>query len=265
MTTQNRIVAARAYVEALRSGERAAAQAAAPHLATDIVVKVGQREFTGHDEALKRITGVWPLTPVYRKGTWSDPRAEADSVAVSGKMAPVGAGPTAVNLTFWFNDADQISRVEQENQITQPLVETDVLPDFVKERVNNALANDTPICVSYVDEQGRPHLSLRGSTQVFSDTQLSIWARTPKGLGEAIAKNPNLTLLYRDNVTRSTLVFQGKARLDPSDAVRRQVFEDSPEVEQNHESWTSGVAVIIDLEQVDGGTPEGRVRLRRGG
>jgi hypothetical protein len=265
MAAQDRIDAARTYVEALRTGDRAAAQAAAPHLARDIVVKVGQRQFDGHDEVLKRITGIWPLTPVYRKGAWSAPRAADGSVVVSGKMAPVGAGPTAVNLTFWFNDADQISRVEQENQMTQPLVETDVLPDFVKERVDNALANDTPICVSYVDDQSRPHLSLRGSTQVFSDTQLSIWARTPKGLGEAIEKNPNLTLLYRDNVTRSTLVFQGQAHIDPSEDVRRRVFEDSPEVEQNHETWTSGVAVIIDLEQVDGGTPEGRVRMRREG
>jgi hypothetical protein len=265
MATQDRIAAVRAYVEALRTGERAAAQAAARHLAQDIVVKVGQRQFEGHDEALKRITGVWPLTPVYRKGTWSDPRVEDSAVVVNGAMAPVGAGPTGVNLTFWFNDADQISRVEQENQMTQPLVETDVLPGFVKQRINNALANDTPICVSYVDERGRPHLSLRGSTQVFSDTQLSIWARTPKGLGEAIERNPNLTLLYRDNVTRSTLVFQGRAHIDASEAVRRRVFESSPEVEQNHETWASGVAVIIDLEQVDGATPEGRVRMRRGG
>jgi hypothetical protein len=264
VASEKRIEAARAYVEALRTGERAAAQAAAPHLASDVTVKVGPREFGGHDEAVKRITGVWPLTPVFRKGTWGEPQVADDTVRVAGKMAPVGAGPTNVNLTFWFDDADRIRRVEQENQMTQPLAEGDTLPDFVVQRVNNALANDTPICVSYVDEEGRPHLSLRGSTQVYSPTQLSIWARTSKGLADAVAKNPNMTLLYRDNPSRSTITLQGKAHIETDEAVRRQIFSDSPEVEQNHESWESGVAIVIDLEQVDGMTPDGRVRMRRG-
>ena len=260
----DRIDAARAYVEALRTGDRSAAQAAAGFLAKDIVVQVGERRLEGHDEALKRITGVWPLTPVYRKGTWSDPRAEDGCVKVTGQMAPVGFGPATVNLSFWFNDSDLIARVEQKNLMTQPLVQTDVLPDFVKERVANALANDTPICVAYVDEQSRPHLSLRGSVQVFSDTQISMWIRSGQGgLAEAIESNPNMSLLYRDNQTRSSLTFQGQAHIDADEEVRRRVFESSPEVEQNHESWTTGVAVIVDVHQVDGATPEGRVRIRR--
>jgi hypothetical protein len=263
LASEKRVIAAQAYVEALRTGDRAAAQAVAPHLAQDIVVRVGPRQFEGHAEALKRITGVWPLTPVYRKGSWGEPQVSGSGVRVAGKMAQVGAGPTSVTLSFAFNDADQITRVEQQNEAAQPIVEADTLPDFVVQRVDQALANDTPIAVSYVDEHGRPHLSLRGSTQVFSPTQLSIWARTPKGFGEAIQKNPSVSLLYRDNPTRSTISFQGKARIDSSDEVRRRVFEGSPEVEQNHESWESGIAVIIDLDQVDGATPEGKVRLRR--
>ena len=179
-------------------------------------------------------------------------------------MAPVGFGPTNVNLTFWFNDADQIARVEQQNVMTQPLVETEALPDFVKERVNNALANETAMCVGYVDEQGQPHLSLRGSVQAFSDTQLSMWIRTGhRGLADAIQSNPRVSLLYRDNATRSSLTFLGEAYVDSSEDVRRKVFESSPEVEQNHESWAGGVAVIVDVKQVDGATPEGRVRIRR--
>lgn len=264
MAAQQRFEAARAYVKALSTGERPAAAAAAPHLAKDIAVQVGNRTFDGYDEALRRITGAWPLTPVYRKGTWGDPREDDGAVKVSGQMAPVGAGPSAVNLTFWFNEADQISRVEQENLATQQLHEGATLPDFVKTRVNNALANDTPIAIAYVDEMAKPHLSLRGSVQAYSDHQLSIWVRTTGGgLAEAVSKNPNLTLLYRDNATRSTMTFAGKGHVDPDESVRKRVFEISPEVEQNHETWTTGVALIIDLEQVDGTTPEGRVRFRR--
>jgi hypothetical protein len=56
---------------------------------------------------------------------------------------------------------------------------------------------------------------------------------------------------------------QGTARVDADPAIRKQIFDESPEVEQNHESWEAGAAVIIDLDQVDGGTPDGRVKMRR--
>src|SRR5437870_1974984 len=128
MSAAERIEAARAYVRALSTGERAAAQTAAPHLAKDVEVQVGNRKFEGYEEALKRITGNWPLTPVYKKGVWGDPRVEDDSVKVGGQMAPVGAGPSAVNLTFWFNPSDQIARVLQENLASQQLHEGNALP-----------------------------------------------------------------------------------------------------------------------------------------
>lgn len=263
MATQERLAAAKAYVDALSTGDRDAASVASEHLAKDVVVTVGPREFAGHDEALARITGVWPMTPVYRKTTWPAPLDAGDHVTVDAQMAPVGAGPTEVHLKFWFNDADQIAKIEQQNVIGQPLVETHALPDFAAQRVNDALANDTPIVVSYVDDQGKPHLSLRGSVQAYSATQLSIWARTStSGIAVAVGKNPNVSLLYRDNGSRSTMIFTGTARVDESTDVRKAVFEDSPEVEQNHESWETGAAIIIDLSEVGGATPDGRVRMK---
>jgi general stress protein 26 len=263
MATQERIAAAKAYVDALSTGDKQAAAAAAKHLADDIAVTVGPREFAGHDEALARITGVWPMTPVYCKTTWPEPQDAGDHVTVDADMAPVGAGPTEVHLKFWFNDADQINKVEQQNVIGQPLVETDKLPDFAAQRVNGALANDTPMVVSYVDEDGVPHQSLRGSVQVYSPTQLSIWVRTATtGIAVAVEKNPNVSLLYRDNGSRSTMIFTGKAHVDSDPGVRKAVFDDSPEVEQNHESWENGAAVIIDLGAVGGATPDGRIRMK---
>ncbi|MEA2641590.1 MAG: hypothetical protein QOF51_2984 [Chloroflexota bacterium] len=264
MPQQQRIEAARAYVEALRTGDRPAAKEAAQYLAPNVVVKVGERTFEGYDAALERITGVWPLTPVFRKGSWSDPQPEGDALKVHAQMAPVGSGPTHVNLTFTFDDADLIARVDQENLITQPLVETATLPDFVRTRVNSALANECAMSVAYVDEAGRPHISLRGSIQVFSDTELSMWIRGDRsGLAPAIEKNPNVAMFYRDNSTRTMFSFMGTARVDSDEGVRRKVYDISPEVERNHEAWTTGVAVIFDIQQVDGFAPEGRVRMRR--
>ena len=263
MATQERLAAAGAYTKALSTGDRAAATEAAPHLAQDIVVQVGNRTFEGYDVALERITGIWPQTPVYRKGEWAAPAEENGNVVVHGTMAPVGAGPSKVNLTFAFNDEDKISRVDVENIVGTELFEVSELPAFVCEAVNTALFNDTPLSVSYVDGDGKPKLSLRGSVRAYGAQALSIWARKESGLADAIKSNPNMSLLFRDNPTRSTLIFTGQARIEEDDTLRKQIFDETPEVERNHESWTSGAAVIIELDTADGATPVGRVRFRR--
>ena len=258
-----KLEAAKAYVEALRTGDHEAAKRAAPHLAKDVVVTAGQRKFEGYDEVLKRITGAWPNTPVYIKGDWSDINNEGNKVHVHGEMKPVGAGPKGVNLTFSFNDQNQITAVDQELEAAAGLVETNEIPDFVARRVNNALANDTPLCIGYVNEQGQPVLSLRGSTLVYSGNQIGIWVRQGGGgMAKSIEKNPNMMALYRDSSERTTLSFVGRGRIANDDETRKKLWDMIPEVERNHETWESGVPLIIDLERVDGGTPDGRVRLQ---
>ena len=259
----NRVEAAQAYVDALRTGVPALGRAAGKHLAADVVVQVGNQKVEGREEAERRVTGVWPQTPVYRKGSWQAPREEGDTVLVHASMPPFGAGVQSVDIAFSFNDKGEITAVQQTNTNNAPLYETDVMPEFVKARVSRALADDIPLSVAYVDENGKPSLSLRGSTLAYSDTQLAIWARNREGFAKAILKNPWVSLLYRENPTRSTLVFKGKAHIveDQTEALR--IHDITPEVERNHLPRDTGAAVVIDLESIDGSTPEGRVRFRR--
>jgi pyridoxamine 5'-phosphate oxidase-like protein len=259
----NRVEAAQAYVDAMRTGVHSLGKSAGKYLADDIVVKVGSQTVKGKQEAEARITGTWPNTPVLRKGNWQALREEGDKVKVHASMPPFGAGVQSVDLTFSFNNEGQISEVEQVNTNNVPFYDIDVMPDFVKARVTRALADDIPLSVAYVDEDGKPSISLRGSVMAYSDTQLAIWARNREGLAKAIQKNPNISLLYRENPTRSTLIFEGKARVlnDEKEALR--IHDMSPEVEQKHLTRDTGAAIIIDIENVDGSTPEGRVRVRR--
>jgi general stress protein 26 len=123
----------------------------------------------------------------------------------------------------------------------------------IAERVNGALESAKPICVSYVDGEGRPHMSLRGSTHVHSGDQLALWIRHAEGgIAEAIRTDPFVGLLYRDSVTKTTIVFSGRAHLDDDPAVRDAVFDGSPEAERNHDPnrTMAGVALIIDLDHV---------------
>jgi len=138
------------------------------------------------------------------------------------------------------------------------------LTEEMRAAIDGALANGTPVVVAYVDERGQPRLSFRGSTQVFGEDQLAVWARNPEGgLVRALAANPRVSLLYRNPQPRMLLTFEGRGRIDPTEATRRRVYERAPEVERTADPERRGVALIVDLDRVTGVTPEGRLAMQR--
>jgi hypothetical protein len=120
------------------------------------------------------------------------------------------------------------------------------------------------MCVAYTDESGQPVLSLRGSTQAYSDTKLCIWVRNAEGgLVKSLSKNPKMALLYRDSKSRTTLIFQGRGHVETDEAVRERVYRLAPEVEQNHDPGRRGAALLIDVTQLQGTTVRGLIKLAR--
>ena len=101
-----------------------------------------------------------------------------------------------------------------------------------------------PIVLGYVGDDGAPHLSYRGSTQVFGKNQLAIWVRNPDaGLPKAVRNHPQVTLLYSSAEPRRLLTFKGRARLDPS--VNETVYGNSPKGERDRDPDRKGVARYI--------------------
>jgi hypothetical protein len=138
------------------------------------------------------------------------------------------------------------------------------LTDEIKEAVNGAFANGTPVVFAYVNQEGQPRLSLRGTAQAYSDDQLAVWVRNPAGgFLQAIDNNNRVTLLYRNPAARTNYFFQGRARIDNSEAVRKTVYDSSPEAERNADPEMKGSPAIIDLDWVEGGPPGNRVRMAR--
>jgi hypothetical protein len=266
-----RVRAIEAYLKALRTGEASATEAAARHLAPDVVLDTvgahmwgnGHEEFVGYEQTLKMITGIGVMTGVYRTAPWTNPVPDGDGkLKVSAEMGGLLASST---LTFTFNNRDQIVRVEQVNKGGGPAPATDRIPEFVKGIVNSALANNTPMIIAYTDGKGAPNLSMRGSTQVYSDTQLCIWVRhADGGMANALRNNSHMTLMYRDPPARTTLTFEGIGHFESDPEVRERVFDLSPEVEQKHDPGHIGAALIIDINRLTGNTPRGGVRMIRG-
>jgi hypothetical protein len=258
------IRAAESYVQAMRTGEGSAARQATAYLADDVALIAGGERIVGRDQVSARITGQWPMTPVYLRATWSNPTLVDHTVKVEATSRDVFAPVPRFELAFRFNDQQQIREIEQiPIERSTPSI-TDTIPDYVKSYVNNALANGTPMVIACTNPDGSPNLTLRGATQVFSDTQLSVWLRHAEGdTVKAIRLNPKMAALYRDSRNRTTLVFHGHGYVASDEATRNRAFEIAPEVEQNHDPNRLGAALIIDVERLDGMSAHGVLQLRR--
>jgi hypothetical protein len=121
--------------------------------------------------------------------------------------------------------------------------------------------NDRPMVLGYVGLDGRPHLSWRGSVVPLSETSLGIWARNPEGgLGQSLAANENVTLLYREpngptGFSRAAMTFMGRARIAEDEAERRRVYDAMPQRERDADRDYRGIAVIVEVDSITGGYP----------
>ena len=138
------------------------------------------------------------------------------------------------------------------------------LTDDIKKAVNGALDNQTPMLIAYRDDADRIHLSFRGTVQTYGDDRLALWARDPQaGLPRHITTHSEVTLFYHDPASRTSYSFQGRAHVESDPEARDRVFDNSNPREQYMDYHRRGVAIVVDLDRVEGRGPEGRVLMAR--
>jgi hypothetical protein len=126
------------------------------------------------------------------------------------------------------------------------------LTEEIAALVAGALDTGNVLLLAVVDGDHRPVLSFRGSTAVFSETQLSFWARNAEGgTIAAIGQNPHVVMVYR-SATVPVLQFKGRARVVTDAAERDRAYALAPEREQLADPERQGCAVIVDLDEVRG-------------
>ena len=241
-------------------------QSLRPELLTEDVFFQALARTSGREAVLKHISA----NEVYRTASWSVPEPDGERLKITGRM-PAGSTIAGVILVFEFS-GERISAIRQQPLFGgAPTPATPLkLTEDIKKLVDNALATRHPMIVAYVDAAGQPILSFRGSTQSFSDDQLAIWVRNSDGsfLG-AIARNPKVALMYRDEDTKQTYQFQGRARVSTDEEVRRRVYDKMEQRERDHDPARTGVALLIDLDRVEGfggmspAGPVNKVRMLR--
>lgn len=134
--------------------------------------------------------------------------------------------------------------------------------------LHGALMSGHPATVAYIGLDNAPHLSHRGTLQRLNDRQLAFWARNPEGgIVKAIGEHSRLAVLYSDFsdlAHRVLLNFAGRASIETTEEVRRKVYDSSPEFERRADADRSGIAIIIDIDEINGLIDGEYIRMRCG-
>jgi hypothetical protein len=133
------------------------------------------------------------------------------------------------------------------------------LSGAIAEAIDGAALRGKTAVLGYVGDDGYAALSFRGSLQVHSPTQLAFWSRKAEGgVVAAIAGDPKVSVLYyggADGPGPLFLTFHGLAHVDPAadDAVYAAMIEG----ERGQDPDRAGVAVVVDVQSVQGFGSEG--------
>ena len=252
-----------AYLAALGTADESVAHALGPVMADDILVQTNFGLAQGREAAIAQLTEPRTAGLVSAGVRWSAPRTDAERVVVTGTLpetAPFGG----LELVFEFRGGT-IVRVEQQTLPPPPLQPRPLrLTPEIKAAVDGALDNQTPMLIAYLDGAEQIHLSFRGTIQAYSDGELALWARDPDGgLPRNIATRPKVTLFYHDAGRRTTYTFYGRARIAPDQEARTVIFDNSHPREQQVDFRRRGVAIIVDLDRVEGRDAGGRLLMQR--
>jgi Pyridoxamine 5'-phosphate oxidase len=254
--------AVRRYTEAASSRSDEALGALAPHVADDAEIVGPFSAGSDRESVLAALSA--PRAAILAQATWTEPEIEEGVVTVLATL-PAGMRLAGIASTIWLDHEGRITRIIQE-MIAAPAPSPSALrlTEDIKAAVDGAMPNGTPVVVAYVDRDGGPHVSLRGSVQAYGDTQLAMWIRDPEGgLVRALPDNPKLALFYRDPSKGITYQFAGRGRVDTDPVVMERVYAHTVPIERNMDPFRRGRAVIVELDRVEGMGPGGRFRMER--
>lgn len=255
--TQEKFEIAGKVVVLLKNGDAAIAEL----LCDDVVYQNLGLELNGRTDVLMHLLGE-KTGRLYRDAEWGTPAAHGDAALIEAQM-PSGSSFNDKILLLHFR-GDRVRAIQEQLRlpIARPAETALSIGAGLRCMINSALEARNPMLLAYTDESGQPVVSLRGSVQVVEDDRLTLWVRNPQsGLIRAIAVNPKVALMYRNEQRRASFQLQGRARIVDDEAEKRRVFDALPKVERDHDFAALGQAIIIELDRIEGyaGVAEGRV------
>jgi hypothetical protein len=251
-----------AALDAVLHGDGTRHAATAGALADDVIVETNFGRAEGAEAAAALLSDP-RVAGVVSGVRWSAPETDGGRVLMTG--TPAGPSSFGLEAVAW-GDGGRITRLELQIQQPAPPEPTALrLTGQIKNAVNGALDNHTPVLIAYTDDTGQVHLSYRGTVQPHGEHGLALWAREPDGgLPRNITARPQVTLFYHDPASRTTYSFYGRARIEHDPAARTRIFEGSHPRERQMDFRRHGVAIVVDLGKIEGRDPGGRFLMVAG-
>ncbi|SRR5579885_3486371 len=127
------------------------------------------------------------------------------------------------------------------------------LTDEMRELLDSALADRTPVMVATASRAGVPDISFKGSAMVWDAEHLAFWERAHGETERNLAENPHVTLLYRNPEKRIGWKFWGTAELLREGELRGQIMARTNPIELDRDPERTGTAVLIRVDRVTQG------------
>ena len=227
------------------------------------MLKLPRSSLSGREAVLQQLANA-DAARGFQQAEWAEPDTVANGARISGRL-PLENVLGGYTITIELDEAGMIRRIEQQNLPAPPLTPRELSLPAEMQIAVNSYASGAPMLFVSVAPDGQPILSLRGSAQAFSATQLAFWARNAEGgTVSSLAEHPKMTAFLRDPRSRTNLFFYGGGRVVESEGERMTVYENSPEPERAADPEVKGTGVIIDLDRVEGTLAGNRIRLQRG-
>jgi hypothetical protein len=255
-------VVAAAYRAALAPDAADAKAAFEPLLSAEVWLAGPFGAASGREAVIAALGG--PMLPgLLAAASWADPVEEGDTLTLRATVAP-GMLVGGVLSTITIRDGLVTEILQEPIAASRPDPTPLELTPAMRQAVNEALADSLPMTLAYVDGEGVPHMSPRGSIHVHGDRELAIWVRDPEGgFLKALETHPAVALWYRNPAKRTNYQFAGRAHVVNDDATTRAVYDATPERERNIDPRARGRAVVVELDRIEGAGPEGRVFMER--
>jgi hypothetical protein len=133
---------------------------------------------------------------------------------------------------------------------TSDSVATINLTEFA-EAINSAYDDKTPCIWATCDDQGRPDISIKGSSMVFDRDHLAYWERSHGTTIENLRRNPHVVMMYRNPARKlNQLRIFGEAEVHPTGDLREQVRARTIEPELAKDPENRGIAVVVRVHRV---------------
>jgi len=220
-------------------------------LHSEVEFKVLGKRAKGKDDVMDALKN-GPNSQLMQQLIWQEPRQIKHQWQVEGRRKE-GTLDRGLIISLDIAQGCVVLVQQQKTAPPPPAPLPLVIPQALRAMINNALVEKHPILMAYCDLENQPVQTFRGSLQVFSDTQLAMWVRSPEGsFVKSIQMNPKVSFVYRNEETKATYSFQGKAQVSASEADRDIVYERSAIAEQDHDFAKQGVVVLVDLEKIEG-------------